>query len=246
MTITPPDQGGSTQKDRFRQEPPKKGEYPNNRVFQTAGGHRIEWGEEAGKEYFNIYTPSGSSYSFYPDGTTFSVSVGENVQYNKSGVTITIDENQDIHIKGHSKIQVGGGSHIEVQGDAGVLVGGDVAMATMGNIGLMSKGNMYLGVKGDMNIAVEGSMKTEVKGSSTVLAEGNMTMATKGDMSQSASGDVGVDAGGSLTTKSGGGNYSKGSEVHHNSGSTPATKTTSENYASHSDASKGLDSAGMG
>lgn len=246
MTIKPPDQGGSKQKDRFRKEPPKKGEYPNNRIFQTAGGHRIEWGEEAGKEYFNIYTPSGSSYSFYPDGTTFSVSVGEDVQYKKSGLTITIDENQDVHIKGHNKVQIGGGSHVEIQGDAGIVVGGDSTMVTLGNMGIMANKNAYLGVKGNFSINVEGNMKTEVKGTTTVLSQGTMTQATRSDFNLASEADMNLDSGANITKKADGGNYDKGAVIHHNSGGTPATKSTSDHYASLSDSGKDLGTAGMG
>jgi hypothetical protein len=225
---------------------PPEGEYPTHWVEQYPGGIRVVIGNEKGKESYAIYHPSGTYMQMFPDGTSVSMHIGENKQYNKGGVTLTVDENGDIHIRGHHKLQVGGGSHVEVQGDAGIIVGGDVALAGLGNIGMNAHGNLYLGVRGNMSFNVEGNFKAEVKGTTTMLSEGSTTVATKGDMAMSSSGNMGLDSGGSLTTNAGGGNYSAGQVVHHNSGSTPETKTTDANYSALSDSGKDVGTAGMG
>lgn len=160
--------------------------YPYNQVYQTAGGIRMIVGNEPGKETLKIFHPSGSYIEMMPNGKMVSMNIGENKQYNKGGVTITVDENQDVHIKGHSKLQVGGGSHIEVSGDAGIVVQGDTALATMGDFGVKAK-NIYMGARGNLNINVEGSLNTQVGGSTVINTTNDTTLNTGGTMLQTAS-----------------------------------------------------------
>lgn len=162
-------------KDRPEMDETPKSEYPYNGVWQFPGGMRIVMGEERGKECFKFYHPSGSYVEFFPDGKVSTMIIGEQKQYNKGGVTITVDENSDVHVAGHQKITVGGGSHIEVQGDAGVVVGGDVALAALSNLGISAKGNVYLGVDGDLNMNVKGNMNQQVKGDLTIGTGGKTT-----------------------------------------------------------------------
>jgi hypothetical protein len=159
--------------DRAQKTTTPESKYPYNQVYQTAGGIRMIIGNEPGKETLKIFHPSGSYIEMMPNGKMVSMNIGENKQYNKGGVTITVDENQDVHIKGHSKVQVGGGSHIEVAGDAGIVVQGDTALATMGDFGVKAK-NIYMGARGNLNVNVEGSTTMETKGDTTFKTGGTM------------------------------------------------------------------------
>lgn len=161
--------------DRPEMDETPESEYPYNNVWQFPGGMRVVLGDQRGKECMKIYHPSGTYMEMFPDGKLSMMVIGEQKQYNKGGVTITVDENSDVHISGHQKITVGGGSHIEVQGDAGVVVGGDVAMAGLKNMGISTKGNLYLGVDGDLNMNVKGNMNQQVKGNLNVGTGGSTT-----------------------------------------------------------------------
>lgn len=142
-------------------------EYPNQRVIANEA-FKITYGTEKGKQFYQFFGPGGTSYTIYKDGTIDIKNIGEKKEYNKAGVTITVDENQDVHIKGHNKVQVGGGSHVEVAGDAGIVVGGSVAMSMPnGDFGVQAK-NIYIGATGNFNLNVEGGMKLSAKGRGVV------------------------------------------------------------------------------
>lgn len=162
-------------KNRAETDETPESEYPYNNVFQTPGGLRMVWGDQRGKECFKLYHPSGTYMEMFPDGKMSMMVIGEQKQYNKGGVTLTVDENSDVHISGHQKVTVGGGSHIEVQGDAGVVVAGKVALAGLSDMGISVKGNLYLGTDGDLNLNVGGSMNQQVKGNLKVGTGGTTT-----------------------------------------------------------------------
>lgn len=155
-------------KERANETTTPESKYPYNQVYQTAGGIRVIVGNEPGKEALKVFHPSGSYIEMMPNGKVVSMNVGEKKEYNKGGVTITVDENNDVHIKGHNKLQVGGGSHVEVAGDAGIVVGGSVAMSMPnGDFGVQAK-NIYIGATGNFNLNVEGGMKLSAKGRGVV------------------------------------------------------------------------------
>lgn len=161
-----PDRPGTKEGD------PEESKYPHNKKYVYSGGVEIDVGNEPGKQYVKIHHPSGTYMTIWPDGKMESFVRGENREYNKGGVTITVDENHDVHIKGHSKLQVAGGAHIEVSGDAGVVCGGDVAMSALsGSIGMQCK-NFYLGCSGDMNLNVGGDTNIQT-GGSTYIGSGS-------------------------------------------------------------------------
>ena len=119
--------------------------------------------------------PSGSFVEMYPDGKTVNFATGDNKQYNKAGVTFSVDENNDLHVYGHNNIKIGGGAHIEVAGNAGIAVGGDAALVGIGNFNFDVQ-NCYMGVRGNFGMRVEGSAKFVIDGaldfnSSTSITE---------------------------------------------------------------------------
>lgn len=167
-------------KNRANVNTTPESKYPLNQVYQTAGGVRVIVGNEPGKECIKIFHPSGSYVEYMPNGKVVSFNVGENKQYNKGGVTITVDESNDVHIKGHSKIQVGGGAHVEVAGDAGLIIGGSVAMSIPGGDFSVQAKHMYLGATGNFNLNVEGKMTLSSNGASIFESKAPMHVGSAG------------------------------------------------------------------
>lgn len=132
-------------------------------VFETPAGHQIQLDNTPGAERMFIRHSSGSYMEMSADGKVTSFTVGDKKDYSKAGVTLTIDENNDIKISGHNRLICGGGSHVEVAGDAGVAVGGDVALVGMGKLNMRAK-SVYLGSDGDININSGGQINIEASG----------------------------------------------------------------------------------
>lgn len=187
-------------KERNPKQSTQRSQYPRQWILKTPGGVTMLVGNERGKEHIIISHPSGSHVEYHPDGTVTSHNNAEKVDYTKGGVTISVDENNDVKVTGHNKMQVSGGGHIEVAGDAGIVVAGDVMLGGMKNFAMSAK-NVYLGARGNFNIASSGDFKIDSKGKSTVISDGDMTLGTKGNMARAADGSV----------------SDKGSSVRHNS-----------------------------
>lgn len=166
-----------------------RSEYPNQTVIKTKSGITILMGNDKGKEFFLISHPGGSTMEFMPDGSVVSHTNAEKVDYNKGGVTSSIDENYDMKVSGHGKMQVSGGMHIEVAGDAGIVVAGDVMLAGMKDFGMMAK-NVYMGARGNFNLNVEGDTNITTKGTTQINSTKSMALKTDGNMSRTASGDM--------------------------------------------------------
>ena len=173
--------------DPGQRQPTKEtpeGQYPQQKVFRTAGDFVFAWSDEKGKESFKLFSPSGSYVEMQPDGSMISVVVGESRVYNKSGGTVTTDDNMSSHTYGHQQSTVAGGIHIEVQGDAGITVGGKTALVALGDLGMSVNGNMYLGTKGNISMNAMGKMDIQVQGDISMNTKANMTMMAQQSMSQ--------------------------------------------------------------
>lgn len=166
---------------------PEESVYPHNKKWVFSGGVELDVGNEPGKQYVKLHHPSGSYTTFWPDGKMETFVRGESRQYNKTGVTLTVDENNDVHIRGHNKIQMAGGAHVEVAGDAGIVCGGDVALAALdGSVGLQAK-NMYLGMSGNMEVNVKGNVNFKVGGSESHEVSDDHSIEAGGDTSVKSS-----------------------------------------------------------
>lgn len=135
--------------------------YPLQFIKQFSGGHRMWVGNERGKEFVRLMHPSGSYMEIKPDGGVTHFNVGQSKNYNKGGVTLSVDENNDVQISGHNKLQVGGGAHIEVAGDVGIAAGGNIALAGLGDMGMAVKGNLYMGVQGKASFNAQGGFEVK-------------------------------------------------------------------------------------
>lgn len=179
--------------------------YPNEKVWISQGGYKVTYGNEKGKEFVRMEHPSGQMTEIYPDGKMITMNIGDVKQYNKAGLSITIDENQDIHINGHNNIKVGGGSHIEVVGNAGIAVGGDIALVGMKNFNFDVQ-NCYMGIRGDFGMKVEGGATWDITGDAimksgqkitneapNVLLKGDIDLGDEGGQLLHRKGDVDSD-----------------------------------------------------
>lgn len=145
------------------------GDYPYVQVFETSAGHEVHFDNTPGKERIYIAHSSGTYQEWSADGKVTSYTVGDSKHYGKGGVTMTIDENNDLKISGHNRILVGGGAHIEVAGDAGIAVGGDTMLMSMGNLNAHVN-NIYLGAKGNMNFNISGEINMKAAGNMNLKA----------------------------------------------------------------------------
>lgn len=135
-----------------------KTKYPYSQVTVTEAGHEVHFDNTPGAERIRIAHRKGTYAEIGPDGKLTVFAVGNRQEYNKGGVTITVDENSDVKIAGHQRICVGGGSHIEVAGDAAVTVGGDSTSVVGGNMKAAVAGDSYIGTGGTMNMNAGGKL----------------------------------------------------------------------------------------
>lgn len=172
----------------------RKWKYPYNKVTVTESGHEIHYDDTPGKERIRVSHKSGTYTEIYSNGDRTDFVVGNEQKVNKSGITISVENNGDISIGGSSRFLVGGGSHIEVAGDAGIAVGGDVALVSGGKLNMSVK-DAYLGVRGNLNINVAGSTEFQTAENMTMKTGGNQVMTAKGTM------DIASDGNQALQTK---------------------------------------------
>lgn len=173
-----------TDKKTRRDKSNTKTKYPYNKVMVTESGHEIHYDDTPGKERLRFAHKDGSFTEISAGGKRVDFTVGNRQQYDKGGVTITVDENQDVKIHGHNRMLVSGGQHIEVAGDAAITVGGDSTSVVGGNmqtavagsahilaadsININSAGNMNMDIKGNVNMKAGGNWNTEVAGATTM------------------------------------------------------------------------------
>ena len=132
---------------RTYNEMPTEGRYPLQQVMQMEGGHRIIVSNDPQSPYVAFFHTSGSHTIYRPDGSLDNFTVGNSRSYNKSGASVTVDNNNDMHIAGHQKIHVEGGGHIEISGDANIVAGGKINAIALAGMGISAKGNIYFGAE---------------------------------------------------------------------------------------------------
>lgn len=150
-----------------------KTQYPYNKVSLTESGHEVHYDDTPGAERIRVSHKSGTYHEISADGRSVTFNVGNKQEYNKGGVTMTVDNNNDVKVSGHNRLLVAGGQHIEVQGDASIAVGGDSLQVTMGNMHTAVAGDVYMASKGDMSLNVGGSMDMKVAGTTTMTTGGD-------------------------------------------------------------------------
>ncbi len=140
-----------------------KGEYGLVQVIETPAGHQIQMDNTPGNERIFIRHSSGTYVEMSADGKVTTYAVGDQKNYNKAGVTNTVDENLDSKVSGHSRQVMGGGGHLETAGDFGAAIGGDLALVGMGKVNMRAK-QIYMGSDGSMNINCQGDLNIKAGG----------------------------------------------------------------------------------
>jgi hypothetical protein len=162
-------QGGGSGSQGGQQGQPK---YPYNQVYVSEAGHEVHFDNTPGEERIFIGHKAGTYMEIGKDGSMKTFAVGQNFQYNKGGMTMTVNQNHDMKVSGHHRFNVDGGSHIEVAGDSNMVtaghsqsvVGGTQRSATAGNIYQGTKGNIMMNATGNMQLKVKGNIDMETKG----------------------------------------------------------------------------------
>lgn len=143
--------------DPSQPEDPYKAKYPDNWVFETPTGHRIEIDDTEGSERIHIFHKSGSNTEFHPDGSVvtavtkdeFIVVSGKSTTVVKKDQTVKVEGEQDVTVDGDASLSVKGSLKAIVAGEATieaekatVTTSGDVTATAGGNITLQGSGNV--------------------------------------------------------------------------------------------------------
>lgn len=164
-----------------------KPEYPLNRVTTYPDGTEIHVDSTEGHSRYEIRHSSGNLLQMADDGMHTTITVGNRHDYIKEGLTLTVDQNGDIHIAGHARLSVQGGAHIEVMGDTS----------------LVTTGNMTQYIGGDLNTVVHGDHNVQVTGNYGLTSKNNTTT-VRGDHVTNTTGTSKETVGGTMDKKSGG------------------------------------------
>ena len=147
--------------------------YPYAKVQITESGHEIHWDDTPGAERIRIAHKDGSYWEISPGGKSVMYNVGHSQTYNKGGVTMTVDENQDVKVSGHSRSSISGGIHSETAGEISTVSGGDNNSVVGGAMRLAVAGFAYVGINGNCNLNVNGDMNMKVSGTTTMESGGD-------------------------------------------------------------------------
>lgn len=175
--------------------------YPLNRVDITPSGHEVHYDDTPGNRRIRIAHASGSYSEIANDGRLTTVTVGNEHKYCKQGITISIDQNQDIKIGGHSTIKVDGGAHIETKGETRVVMGGGKhSIQALGdlkigakNIDVVAQQTLNLGGK-DVNVDSFGGTVTVRGPSVRILGYSELLMNSLGETSMKSDGPTKIGA----------------------------------------------------
>ena len=153
-----------------------KTKYPYNQTTVFESGHELHWDNTPGHERIRIAHKDGSYWELSPGGKSVSYVVGHEQSYNKGGVTMTVDENNDVKVSGHQRTNISGGSHSEVAGENSYVSGGDLNMVQAGAMRLAVAGFAYIGINDNCNINVNGNLNMKVSGTATIESGDTMTL----------------------------------------------------------------------
>lgn len=147
--------------------------YPYAQVLVTEAGHEIHYDNSPGNERIRIAHKDGSYWELSPGGKSVTYTVGHSQSYNKGGVTMTVDENNDVKVCGHSRQLTGGGIHTETAGESSSVGGGDHNIVHGGAMRVAIAGFAYVGINGNVNMNVNGDMNMKVSGTTTMESGGD-------------------------------------------------------------------------
>ena len=150
--------------------------YPNNRVTQTASGHRIEYDDTPGKERIAQTHASGTTSQIINDGSKIESIVGDGFTvYNKNN-TVYIVGNCNLAVDGDASMRVGGDYKLDIDGDMYTnVLGNRVTKVGLNDITeVLGKRELNIG-KTDL-LKVGQSQTVNVVDDQLVTIDGNQTI----------------------------------------------------------------------
>jgi len=142
--------------------------YPYNKVFESEGGHVLEFDDSPEGERINLYHRKGTFIEIDPNGSQINYIVGD-------GYYIT-ENNGNIFINGTCNLTVSGPMNILCQGDANLEVCGQVDAVFHNNVNMGVAQDLNVAVGGDYNVLVEGNYNVEVGKTMNTRAIGTMSI----------------------------------------------------------------------
>lgn len=166
--------------------------YPLNKVFESEGGHVLEFDDSPDGERINLYHKKGTFIEIDPNGSQVNYIIGD-------GFYIT-EHNGNIFINGTCNVTSSGPMNILCQGNAQIEVDGqtDIVLHNSANIGVALDLNIAVG--GDMNVLVEGNYNLEVGKTSNTRAIGTMSIESTDALKLKTSKSISMEGGDTAST----------------------------------------------
>ena len=191
-------------------------EYPDNHVYETPGGHIMEFDNSPGKERFHQYHPSGSYEEIIATGQRTLKITGPNYELYLDSASIFIKGDHNVTIGGNKRELIQGNYHLEVQGDMTMNLHKslqtkvafnqetEVGKFRVTNVGeddnlTVLAGDQNLNINTGSRIeniktndirSVTGDAKSYIYGNSLSYVQGNNNSVIKGTLSMTADGTV--------------------------------------------------------
>ena len=184
--------------------------YPYNHVFESEGGHIVEFDDTPGAERIHIFHRMGTraeidmegNLSIKVVGKRFEVTMEESYAHFQNNMNITVDGETNLYFRSDANIQVDGNLKLHVQGDVEEKV----------------HGNWTVDIDGNRTTKIGGFDQLEVKGNHSMHAGGISDRHSGGDMFDIAGGQIKQSAGGTFVMAAGGTLSGDAPAVHWNSG----------------------------
>jgi len=189
-------------------------DYPNNHVYETPGGHVVEFDNTPGRERFHRYHPSGSYEEVISTGQRTLKVVGPDYELYLDSSSIVITGDYNVTVAGNKRELIQGNYHLEVQGDMTMNLHQSLQKKVAFNyeteIGKFRVTNVaeddnltILNGNQNLNIA-KGSRIENIKTDDTRTVIGNISSINYGTYNIYSDGATSVTAGGALTITSDG------------------------------------------
>lgn len=112
-----------------------KQEYKNNhKIMQWPDGTVIVYNPESNNETLTIYHSSGSYHEFRGTGSMVTFASNNHLMYQKGGLTMSVDNNGDIKLMGHTRLNIDGDLHAEVAKNASLVINGMSEVVSRGHL----------------------------------------------------------------------------------------------------------------
>lgn len=172
--------------------------YPYCQTHVSRAGHEKHIDDTPGHERIREGHKSGTYWEITEDGRRVTLVVANEYQYVKGGLTLTIDNNNDILVNGNYKLVVKGDLYQEVDGNSYTITKGNSTNVTLGDAVTAVGGNAYHKVKGNLSASVDGNLNGEVKGDAEISVQGDASIVATGSIDLKGS-EIRVSADGACT-----------------------------------------------